>query len=117
MATQTNAPTAPKTKRPRKDNRSPARKEAEARLEAAKSDQEKAVARAQVKVLRFTDIVVPRVKGVLNGLRRVENMANRNAYTWNEDQAEKIISALQGAVAKVTAKLRGTKKESDSFSL
>lgn len=118
MATQsTVAPTSAKTKRVRKDTRSPARKAAELELQNAKSDQEKTVARAKVKALRFTDIVVPRVKGVINGLRRVENMANRAAYSWTDEQAEKIITALEGAVAKVTSKLRGAKKEVDSFSL
>jgi hypothetical protein len=96
---------------------SPQRKAAEDAYANAKSDQEKTVARDNVKIIRFTDIVVPRVKRALNVLNNVERMANRNAYTWTPEQAAKIIKSLQQKVDAIAIKLSGAKAAAEEFTL
>lgn len=87
------------------------------RADAAKSPQEKTVAesalkaaRTELKTLKFKEIASPRLKRAVNIMRQLENVANPNAYTWDEEQADKIIDKLEAALASLTGKLRRTKK-------
>jgi hypothetical protein len=89
-------------------------KEAEARGNA----DEKALARGSLKALKFKEIVVPRVNRTLAQLNGISKLANRSAYAWDAEQAEKIAHALTVATAKAIDKLtRVGKAEVEKFSL
>ena len=118
MATPNQAPSAPKAKRARKDTRSIERKALESQLENFKgSDQEKTALRGKLKIMRFKEIVVPRVRRVLAQLESVGKLANRNAYTWDEEQAKKIAASLTNATNSVVQKFAGAKDSKPTFDL
>lgn len=98
--------------------------EAQKRMDAAKSPQEKTVAesalkavRDELKALRFIEVGQPRIRSALNVLRKLENVANRNAYKWTDEQAGKAVKALTDSMKRVTDKLLGNKDkaEADKF--
>lgn len=124
MAATANAPVAQSSRKRAKKPPSAKRVAAEAvvaeavkKLDAAKSPQEKTVAesalksaRAELKTLKFKEIASPRLKRAVNVMRQLENVANANAYAWNEDQADKIVDTLEKALSRLTDKLHRTKK-------
>jgi hypothetical protein len=92
-------------------------------MDAAKSDQEKAVAEAKLKTarealkaLKFTEIGAPRIRRAIGVMRQLENVANPNAYAWTEDQAQKAVKALTEALDGVKAKLLKIKGKREEFS-
>lgn len=101
----------------KKKSLSPARVAAMKAVEAAKSPQEKLVASQQLKKLKFLEIVVPRVNRSLAGLRSIAKLANRSAYSWDPEQADKIVRALAKEINAVSDKLTGTKVEAEKFTL
>lgn len=116
MATPNQPTNAPKAKR--KETRSAERIILEKLFENFKgSDQEKAALRGKLKVLRFREIVVPRVRRVLAQLASVGKLANRNAYTWDEEQAKKIAASLTNATNDVVQKFAGAKDSKPTFDL
>lgn len=96
---------------------SPARKAAEDAYKNAKSDQEKAAARAHVKIVRFVEITPKRVRRALKALDGVEAMFNRNAYSYDTDQANKVLNAIATKVKRIQDKIIGAKKDADEFTL
>lgn len=118
VTAQTAAPASiAKARKKREKKVSPQRAAAELAYKNAKSDQEKTAARGAVKVIRFREIVVPRVNRVLQQLSRLEKMANRSAYTWTEEEASKIVTALTKKLQAIHGKFTGSKSEKDSFAL
>lgn len=93
------------------------RKAAMAALEAAKSDQEKAIARSHLKSVAFEELARARTRRALKVLAGIENLANRGAYTWTDEQAGKIVGALNEAVKKVTLKFAGSAAKKEEFDL
>lgn len=93
------------------------RKAAESALANAKSDQEKSLARSHVKVVRFQEIVVPRVNRALSILGQIEKMTNPNAYTWTDDQAQKILQALAQRLQALADRFARSKKAKETFTL
>jgi hypothetical protein len=93
--------------------------------DAAKSDQEKAVANSRLvmtrnalKAIKFTEIVPPRVVRIAKALNTLTKMANRSAYQWTPEQAEKVIKTLESKVAALKGKLiasAGTGKPEEKF--
>lgn len=96
---------------------SPARKAAEDAYKNAKSDQEKAAARAHVKIVRFVEITPKRVNRALKALDGVEAMFNRNAYAYDTDQANKVLNAIAIKVKRIQDKIIGAKKDTEAFTL
>lgn len=90
---------------------------AELAYKAAKSEQEKAAARGAVKIVRFQEIVVPRVNRALAVLDGIAKMANRNAYTWSDEEAAKICAAINGRAKIITDKFNAEKAKKEVFSL
>lgn len=93
------------------------RKAAESALANAKSDQEKSLARAQVKIVRFKEIVVPRVNRALSILGQIEKMTNPNAYTWSDEEAQKILQALAQRLQGLADRFARSKKAKETFTL
>jgi len=78
----------------------------------AKSPQEKAVAlsrltsaRNALKSVKFTEIVPPRVVRIAKALNTLTKMANRSAYQWTPEQADKVIKTLESKLAALKGKL------------
>lgn len=98
------------------------RQEAEAAYLRAKdegNDAATSVARQAVKVIRFKEVVVPRVQKALKVLGQIEKMGNRAVYSWTPEEAEKICRALQTAVITIEQRFSSSaaKEEKESFSL
>lgn len=82
---------------------------AEAQVAAAKSDQEKNVARSHLKIVRFDELATPRVRRALKAISAVGNLANRGAYTYTDEQAKRIEKHLTDRLALVIGKFKGEK--------
>ena len=66
-------------------------------------------ANGESKAEKFKRIGVPRVKRVLEAVKRLHNIANRSSYEYTEDEAAKIITALRTSVGELEAKFKGQK--------
>lgn len=111
-----NADTAAKARKGKKPP-SGKRLAAAAALEAAKSDQEKTVARSHLKSVAFEELARARVRRALKVLSGIENLANRAAYTWTDEQANKVLTALHDKVKSLTLKFAGSSAKKDEFDL
>lgn len=81
-------------------------------VEGAKSPQEIKAAESHLKLVRdnlktikFNEIVPPRVTRVVNQLNTLAKMANRSAYKWTPEQADKIVKALEAKTSALKSKL------------
>lgn len=61
------------------------------------------------KAERFKRIGVPRVRRVLEHVKRLHNIANRSSYHYTDEDAEKIIEALRKSVGELEARFKGQK--------
>lgn len=95
----------------------PARVAAMAAVEAAKSEQEKRVANGALKSLRFTEIVVPRVKRTLKALDMLQKMGRASNYKWTAEQGEKIAKAIAAKADALVKTYTGKEAQPDTFEL
>jgi len=58
-----------------------------------------------------------RVKEILNKMRLLKNCANKNNYYYNEEQVNKIISAIDSDWKKVKAEFSSQRSKKEEFSL
>lgn len=93
------------------------RQAAEDALKNAKSDQEKTVARSAAKSVRFEELARARVRRASKVLSSIENLANRAAYTWTDEQANKILGHLSEKLKGVINKFVGGSTKKDEFDL
>lgn len=113
MAEQTKQKKAPRPK-------SKERIAAMAAVAAAKSEQEKAVAMQALKLLRFKEVASVRTGAALKHLQNLESTCDTSTYAWTEDQATKILGAIEPVVAKLRKGLMTPSKrkaESTKFAL
>jgi hypothetical protein len=84
----------------------------------AKSDQEKLVARSQLKTLRFKELAPKRVRRALKALDGVIALANRGNYLSEPSQREKVLKAISDRYNKFKQHFDDTAtKEAEEFSL
>lgn len=88
-----------------------------AAVEAAKSEQEKKVALAHLKIVRFEELIVPRVRRAVKALDVIGNLANRGAYTWTDEQSAKVVSAINAAAKRLVDKFTGEKQKKEEFNI
>ena len=62
------------------------------------SEQEKRAARAALKVANFNKLAPKRMTKALKALDQVARLGNRNSYTYDDAQKQKIFAALASAV-------------------
>lgn len=86
---------------------------AQSQVDAAKSDQEKAVARSHLKIVRFDELATPRVRRALKALDTIGNLANRGAYTYTDEQAARIEKHLINRVTAIIGKFKGEKAKTE----
>lgn len=114
MNANANKPAVPATaKKKGKKPPSARRLAAQSQVEAAKSDQEKTVARAHLKIVRFDELATPRVRRALKALDTIANLANRSAYTYTDEQAKRIEAHLITRVNAVIGKFKGEKAKTE----
>lgn len=66
---------------------------------------------------RFKRVASRRVQEILNKMRLLKNCANKNNYAYNDDQANKIISAIDSEWKKVKSEFNNSKSKKEEFSL
>lgn len=72
----------------------------------------------RTKAEKFRDLANKRVNKTLNDMRLIGNLANRSHYTYSDQQARQILSALQKELDTLKLKFRsGSGSSSDQFNL
>jgi len=72
----------------------------------------------RTKAEKFRDLANKRVNKTLNDMRLIGNLANRSHYTYSDQQARQILSALQKELDSLKLKFRsGSGSSSDQFNL
>ena len=89
-----------------KKEMSAARKAALAAVKNAGSDQEKSVAQSKLKLVRFKEVASVRTDAASRALSNLENVCDITSYSWDAEQAEKIIKELQPKFDRIVAGLR-----------
>jgi hypothetical protein len=56
------------------------------------------------KKLKFTDLANSRVNKAIRLLRLISNLANKSHYSYTQDEADKIVSALNNEVKNIKEK-------------
>lgn len=88
-----------------KKQMSKAREAALAKYKNAKSPQEKTVAEQELKLLRFKEVASHRVGRVLAALDNLMAATDAGQYSWDSNQAVKIISAISDKTKPLFASL------------
>jgi hypothetical protein len=109
-------PVVGKTKKTRKPP-SARRVAAEQAVTAAKSDQEKTVARSALKIVRFDELATPRVRRAVKAISSIANLANRGAYTYTDEQAKRIELHISNAVSSMLSKFKGEKAKQEEITI
>lgn len=66
---------------------------------------------------RFRKVASRRVKEILNKMRLLKNCANKNNYSYTEEQADKIVSAIGNEWKRVCVEFKNSKHKKEEFSL
>ncbi len=67
---------------------------------------------------KFKDLAISRVNKAINQIRLVGNLANRNYYTYSDEEVKKIFSALESEIRKSKEKFKNSTTKGDKgFSL
>lgn len=92
--------------------------EAETAFKNAKSDQEKAVARGKLKIVRFEILATARVNKILAALDGLKKLSNRGSYTYTDEQVRKIADAISAKGSETLEAFSSTgKKAAEAFTL
>lgn len=75
-------------------------------LKNAKSDQEKTVAKQQLHLVRFKEVASIRADAAIRALKNLEKVCDTTSYGWTQDQADKILSAINPIVKRIDDGLR-----------
>ena len=71
----------------------------------------------ETKAEKFIRIGEYRINKAIDAIGRIENLSNRSAYDYTEEQVEVMFSVLESKVAEVKTKFTATKaKENTAFS-
>lgn len=79
----------------------------------AKQKQERATAKAE----KFKELASKRVNAAIGRIRLLRNLANKNSYTYTQEQVDKLLGALQDEVDAIQEAFASpSKSESTGFS-
>ncbi|MFC1551060.1 hypothetical protein ACFL6P_00710 [Candidatus Latescibacterota bacterium] len=67
--------------------------------------------RGQTKQQRFKRIAEKRVQRVLDSLRSLSQCSNKRMYEWEDDQLQKIWSAIENEIAKSKSRFENARPE------
>jgi hypothetical protein len=99
---------------------SAARKAAMDAVKNAKSDQEKTVATQQLRLVRFKEVGSVRADKAIESLKNLSKACDRTSYAWTQEQADKLLAAINAEVKKITVGLTSkepVKAKRERFSL
>jgi hypothetical protein len=91
-----------------------------AAMKTASSDQEKTVAKQALKLVRFKEVASVRADASIRALKNLENACDSTAYAWTQDQAVKLLAAIEPLIGRIKTALNtpGSKKPArEKFSL
>lgn len=71
---------------------------------STKSPQEQKVERSKAKSAKFLELASKRMTRALKAIEVIGNLANRNSYTYDDAQSNKMVAALAEAVKAVQQK-------------
>lgn len=60
---------------------------------------------------KFKDLAEKRVSKTIKDLRLVANLANRNNYIFEQDDADKIVTALESELRELKSKFKNSDRE------
>ena len=63
---------------------------------------------------KFMQLATNRVNKALNQIRLIGNLANKSHYSYSEEDAKKIISALENEIRTVKSKFSSSEKKSNN---
>lgn len=75
-------------------------------LKNASSDQEKTVAKQKLKLVRFKEVASIRTDASIRALKNLERACDTTSYAWTDDQASKIIGAIEPLYSRIVTSLR-----------
>ena len=61
----------------------------------------------RTKSQKFKELAEKRVNKVLNGIRLIENLSNRNNYEYTKEEADKMIREIETGVRNMKARFQG----------
>ena len=68
----------------------------------------------ETKSEKFVRLAPKRVVRVINSMRSLRKLANRNSYDWNDEQAQKILAAVANEAKLLQEALNRTEAKKDS---
>lgn len=81
------------------------RKAAMDALKNANSDQQKTVAKQALKLVRFKEVGSIRADAAIRALKNLEKVADTTSYAWTDEQAQKIIFAIEPVFKRILVAL------------
>jgi hypothetical protein len=75
-------------------------------LKDAGSDQEKTVAKQKLKLVRFKEVASIRTDASIRALKNLEKACDTTSYAWTDEQASKIIGAIEPLYSRIRDSLR-----------
>ena len=70
------------------------------------------------KKIKFTDLANSRVNKAIRLLRLISNLANKSHYSYTQDEADKIVSALNNEVKNIKEKFNSkNSRDTNEFKL
>lgn len=72
---------------------------------------EKKTTNSEIKSVRFRKIAQKRTNKLINDLRLLGNTANKNSYSYTDDQIDKIFSAVDTKLLEVKGQFRRSKND------
>ncbi len=91
-----------------------------AAMKAASSDQEKTVAKQALKLVRFKEVASVRADASIRALKNLENACDSTSYAWTQDQAVKLLAAIEPLIGRIKTALNtpnAKKPAREKFSL
>jgi len=71
----------------------------------------------ETKKEKFKRLAEKRTKKVLNEIRVLSNLSNKNLYEYTPEQLKKIVGAIRNALATAEARFKGEQKRGIEFNL
>ncbi len=69
----------------------------------------------RTKSQKFKELAEKRVNKVLNGIRLIENLSNRNNYEYTKEEADKMIREIETGVRNMKARFQGSGASKQRF--
>lgn len=72
---------------------------------------------AENKSMRFIRLAESRVNGLINSIRLLKQLSNKNNYEYSDEQRKRIFSAVRSALSDADEAFKGINKDRNKFKL